>query len=432
MSSATEASKKRWNSISCFGPRGTSRANPLTVSVAAAAPFGSSLADHQGPLRSSRVNVERGDLVFQASSPARFSIWISSMAWPSWDKSACRPGRTNDFARSACFRNPAPQDAIALGVELRFLSVVGAVIEDAAPLGMEHEFLGIELAGFPNHLTRGRIEKNVPLSQREKIRALPHLAGVHGIAGILSRPLSGCERVQILPLAQVLRAVEKHTAALLEEARAGPEVPIFTFAPKKRIAESRQTRVLWRLKHGLIPFGPGKKLWIGGSSKALYLAKVVDTVTESRLFRSDSLHTRVQNCSGAVIVHRASGETPIGVVPAGIRSKGNWQMAPVNHVLAHRVSPVHVAPDRGVWVVLEKHVVAALPIDRAVGIIHPVFGGEQMILRAERIRGETLPRIRGLTLPERRRFIFNGTATTESPHEIRSEEHTSELQSQSN
>src|ERR1700674_1308067 len=64
MSSATEASKKRWNSISCFGPRGTSSATPLTVSVTAAAPFGSSLADHQGPLRSSRVNAERGDLDF--------------------------------------------------------------------------------------------------------------------------------------------------------------------------------------------------------------------------------------------------------------------------------------------------------------------------------------------------------------------------------
>src|SRR2546429_5920776 len=43
-------------------------------------PFGSSLADHQGPLRSSRVNAERDDLVFQANSPARFSIWISSIA----------------------------------------------------------------------------------------------------------------------------------------------------------------------------------------------------------------------------------------------------------------------------------------------------------------------------------------------------------------
>jgi hypothetical protein len=104
-------------------------------------------------------------------------------------------------------------------------------------------------------------------------------------------------------LAQVLRAVEKHAAALLEETRADTEIPIFTFAPKKRIAESRQTRVLGRLKHGLIPFVPGKKLRMVGGSKALYLAKVVDTVAESRLSRSDLLHTRVENCSGAVIAH---------------------------------------------------------------------------------------------------------------------------------
>src|SRR6266446_5959307 len=179
-------------------------------------------------------------------------------------------------------------------------------------------------------------------------------------------------------------------------------MPIFIFAPKKRIAESRQTRVFGRLEHGLIPFGPGEKLRIARSSKALYLAKVVDAVAESRLFRGGGLHTCIENRRGAAIVHRASGETPIGVVPAGSRSKRNRQMAPVNHVLAHRVSPVHVAPDRGVWVVLEKHVVAALPIDRAVGIIHPVFGGEQMIFRAVLLRAETSTRIRGMTLLQRR------------------------------
>ena len=285
---------------------------------------------------------------------------------------------------------------------------------------MEDQFLGIEHAGFPNHPARGRIEKNVLLSQREKIRALPHLAGVHGIEGFLSCPLSGGQRVQESPLAQIPRPIEKHSAALLEETRADAEIPVSTLAPEKGIAESRQTRVPWRLEHGLIPFRPGEKLRIGGGSEALDLAKIVHAVAESGLFGSDGLYTRVENRGGAVIVHGASGETSIRVTLSGGRSKGNRQMTPVNHVLAHRVSPVHITPDGGVGVVLEKHVVPAIPVHGPVGIIHPIFRREQMILRAKRIGGQTLTPILGRTLPKWRRQRCAGTRGAQSPHEIAS------------
>jgi hypothetical protein len=37
---------------------------------------------------------------------------------------------------------------------------------------------------------------------------------------------------------------------------------------------------------------------------------------------------------------------------------------------------------------LVKHVIAAAVKDGTVGIVHPVVGGEKMILRAERVGGE--------------------------------------------
>ena len=89
-----------------------------------------------------------------------------------------------------------------------------------------------------------------------------------------------------------------------------------------------------------------------------------------------------------MIVDRAAGETAVGVVPAGSGGESYGEVAPVNHVFAYGVGPVHVAPDCGVGVVLEKHVVEALPIDGGVGVVHPILGWEQVELWAEGIGGE--------------------------------------------
>jgi hypothetical protein len=61
----------------------------------------------------------------------------------------------------------------------------------------------------------------------------------------------------------------------------------------------------------------------------------------------------------------------------------------MNHVVAHGMSPVHISPHGGVGVVLEEHVIDALPEDGAIGIVHPIFRGEEMELRAEGVGGKT-------------------------------------------
>lgn len=84
----------------------------------------------------------------------------------------------------------------------------------------------------------------------------------------------------------------------------------------------------------------------------------------------------------------AAGEAAVGVRATGSGSEGDREMLPVEHVWADGVSPMHVPPDGGIGIVLEEHVVMAVEIDGAVGVVHPVAGRKKMELRAEGIVGE--------------------------------------------
>ena len=65
---------------------------------------------------------------------------------------AAGPACGDQFGIGAFFGDPAPKDAIAFGVQLGFLRVVGAVVEHASFLRVEEELFRIEFANFPNHL----------------------------------------------------------------------------------------------------------------------------------------------------------------------------------------------------------------------------------------------------------------------------------------
>src|SRR5690349_22515713 len=114
---------------------------------------------------------------------------------------------------------------------------------------MKDEFFGIEFAGFPNHFAFGGIKQNVFVAEPEKVRALPHFAGIHRIDGLFSIPFSGSKRVQVLPAAQVLGLVEQELSANFLLARTDAHVPDLSIAPQKRIAKSGKVRTMSRLKN---------------------------------------------------------------------------------------------------------------------------------------------------------------------------------------
>src|SRR4029077_10777491 len=117
-------------------------------------------------------------------------------------------------------------------------------------------------------------------------------------------------------------------------------------------------------------------------------AEIVNAITQGRLLRGGRLDTGVEDGDRAVIFGGTSCEAAVRLCSTMGGRKSHRQMAPVNHVWTHGVSPMHVAPDCSTWVVLEKHVVAAPPVDRPVGIVHPIFCGEKVKLWTQRIGGE--------------------------------------------
>ena len=90
----------------------------------------------------------------------------------------------------------------------------------------------------------------------------------------------------------------------------------------------------------------------------------------------------------AVVEDGATAEDPVAIGTAGSGESAIGLVLPVNHVGAGGVRPIHVAPDGGLRIVLVEHVIASAEKDGTVGIVHPVVGGEQVILGAKRIGGE--------------------------------------------
>ncbi len=127
----------------------------------------------------------------------------------------------------------------------------------------------------------------------------------------------------------------------------------------------------------------------------MYFAKIVVAVAEGGAVFENFFNACVENGGGAVVIYGAPGEAAIGVVPAGSGRERDRQVAPVNHVWAYGVGPVHVSPDGGTGVVLEEHMVVAIPIYRAIRVVHPVFGREEMELRTERVFGKLLLKLGG-------------------------------------
>src|SRR5712692_183849 len=101
-------------------------------------------------LRQSRMLLRENDS-FSAErigygSNVHFEIVISAEGQEPWQSHAAGPARGAEFGFGPLFRNPTPEDAVAVGVQLRFLRVVSAMIEDAALLHVKDELFWIKLA----------------------------------------------------------------------------------------------------------------------------------------------------------------------------------------------------------------------------------------------------------------------------------------------
>src|SRR6516165_8527111 len=159
------------------------------------------------------------------------------------------------------------------------------------------------------------------LSQRKKVRALPHVSRVHRVRRLLAIRFSGCERVKILPGAEIGGGIQQHAAALATLPGANTHVPALTFLPQARVAKAGQFGIARGRKDGRRKFGPRQKKWIAAGCQALRLQKIVGTVAKRSVSRCNGLHTGVQNREGCSLEYGAAGEAAVLIRTAGRRCK---------------------------------------------------------------------------------------------------------------
>src|SRR3974390_1992721 len=160
------------------------------------------------------------------------------------------------------------------------------------------------------------------LSQGKKVRALPHVSRLHRVRRLFAVRFSGCERVKILPGAEIGGAIQQNAAASATLPGADTHVPPPTFLPQARVAKAGQFAIARGRKDGHRKFGPRQEKWIAAGCQALRLQKVVGTVAKRRVGRGRGLHTGVQNRNGCALQYGAAGEAAVLVRTAWRRGKG--------------------------------------------------------------------------------------------------------------
>src|SRR6516164_2309064 len=144
------------------------------------------------------------------------------------------------------------------------------------------------------------------LSQRKKVRALPHVSGVHRVSGLFAIRSPGCKRAKILPSAEIGGAVQQHASAFATLPRADTHIPPPTFRPQAGISEAGQFGVAWRREYGGGKFRPRQEKRIIAGRQALRLQVVVGAIAKCGVSRSNRSYAGVQNRGGSVADYGAA------------------------------------------------------------------------------------------------------------------------------
>ena len=109
-------------------------------------------------------------------------------------------------------------------------------------------------------------------------------------------------------------------------------------------------------------------------------------------------HAGVDEGRDAVVVHRATGIAAVLVGTTGRGREGHGPVLPMHEIVADGVAPVleggsamrggHIAE---LGRVLVEQVVAPLPLDEAVGVVHPPRRGQEVVARAVTSQSRTTP-----------------------------------------
>src|SRR6185437_5142791 len=110
---------------------------------------------------------------------------------------------------------------------------------------MKAELFPVKSADLPSSCVLRRVNQNMFISEREKIRTFPHLSVWYRVGKGLSIPYPLGQRVEILPFLCVFRTIEQHGAPHLRKSRTDTQIPSIAFLPRKRITETSSSQS-WR------------------------------------------------------------------------------------------------------------------------------------------------------------------------------------------
>src|ERR1700744_1964342 len=150
-------------------------------------------------------------------------------------------------------------------------------------------------------------------------------------------------------------------------------VPRIGFLPQARIAESRYFHSRRRrVEHWPLQLVPCAQVRMAGCRETLRFTESMLAIAQRCITCCGALYPCIEHGRDALEIHRTTAETTILIGTSLRRRQRNGHMLPMHHVRAGCVRPVHITPDSRVWIVLVEHVVATLPENRPVRIIHPV------------------------------------------------------------
>ena len=89
----------------------------------------------------------------------------------------------------------------------------------------------------------------------------------------------------------------------------------------------------------------------------------------------------------SLVIDHTAGKDATLIRRVGGRHNGDGQFLPMHQIVADRVTPMHVGVIRAIGIVLEKQVIPSLPVNDAVGVVHPVGGGQEVMARTLEVFG---------------------------------------------
>ena len=220
-----------------------------------------------------------------------------------------------------------------------------------------------------------RHHQYVPVTQREEIGTFPHRASQFRVARE--------ELPAIAPVDQVGRRVVHGRAADAANPAADHLMPAVFFRPYRVVPEAGHRQPGRRRGHHRV----GRML--RPSHQPVITGRNTGTLRE---------YAGIHESRHAIVVHRTTRIAAVLVRTAGRGRERHRPVLPMHQIVADGVSPVlergravrvgHIAELGGVLV---EQVVAPLPLDEAVGIVHPPRRGQEMVARAVTIQSRTTP-----------------------------------------